>query len=212
MRPRISSVWLSWDFSLLKPGRHTGGRSSSWGGGGPIASPERWPCSILPHGDCLFSVLAMGSLQALGPPPTWPCPLFWVPGLSNLIPDYGIGSLPWLSIQTSLELWVLTIRSSASLHSAWLALTQLPRRPLALTFRFLLVLFCLFVLAEPWHMEVTIQGLNLSHSCNLCHSCGNTRSLTYCAESENEPSPQQRQHWILHQLHHSSHTWFLTVY
>ena len=25
------------------------------------------------------------------------------------------------------------------------------------------------------------QGLNLSHSCDLCHSCGNARSLTHCA-------------------------------
>ena len=32
-----------------------------------------------------------------------------------------------------------------------------------------------------WHMEFLGQGMDLSHSCDQCHSCGNTRSLTLCA-------------------------------
>ena len=35
-----------------------------------------------------------------------------------------------------------------------------------------------FFLATPQHMEFPGQGSDLCHSCNLSHSCSNTRSLT----------------------------------
>ena len=34
---------------------------------------------------------------------------------------------------------------------------------------------------QPWSMEVPGQGLNLSCSCDQCHSCSNGKSLTCCA-------------------------------
>ena len=34
-------------------------------------------------------------------------------------------------------------------------------------------------LATPWHMEFPGQGSDLSHSCDLCHSCSNAGSLTH---------------------------------
>lgn len=47
------------------------------------------------------------------------------------------------------------------------------------------------------------QGLNLSQSCKLCHSCSNAGSLTHCPRLGTEPAPSHRQHWILNPLHHS---------
>ena len=45
---------------------------------------------------------------------------------------------------------------------------------------FLIYLFP-FILAALRHMEFPGQGSDLSHRCDLCHSCGNTGSLTHCA-------------------------------
>ena len=42
----------------------------------------------------------------------------------------------------------------------------------------LLLLFLLMFWLHLWHMEVPRPGIN------LCHSCGNTRSLTHCATAE----------------------------
>ena len=49
---------------------------------------------------------------------------------------------------------------------------------------------------HPWHMEVSRPGLNLSCSCDLYHSCSNTRSSTHCTKLEIKPVPLQRQYWI----------------
>ena len=46
------------------------------------------------------------------------------------------------------------------------------------------------------------QGLNLSCSCDLCHSCGTCRSLTQFAGQGIEP------HWILSLLCHSGNSYF----
>ena len=55
--------------------------------------------------------------------------------------------------------------------------------------------FCLlFVFAfwlHPQHMEVPWVGLNLSLSCDLHHSCGNTGTLTHCARLGIQPVPLQ---------------------
>ena len=40
-----------------------------------------------------------------------------------------------------------------------------------------LIFFCPYL----QHMNFLGWGLNLSHSCNLCHSYGNAGSLTHCA-------------------------------
>lgn len=37
-----------------------------------------------------------------------------------------------------------------------------------------------FFLATPWHVEFPSQGSDLSHSCDLCCTWGNTGSLTHC--------------------------------
>ena len=50
--------------------------------------------------------------------------------------------------------------------------------------------FCLFVfsfLTPPRHMEFPSQGSDLSHSFDLCCSCGNARSSTHCAGLGIEP-------------------------
>lgn len=39
-------------------------------------------------------------------------------------------------------------------------------------------------------------GSNVSHSCDLCHSCGNTKSLTHCTGPGSIPKLPQRQHQI----------------
>ena len=53
---------------------------------------------------------------------------------------------------------------------------------------FLLLLFFFGYIHSIW--KFPIQGLNRSHSCNLCHS--NTRSITCCAGSGIEPVSPQR--------------------
>ena len=53
-----------------------------------------------------------------------------------------------------------------------------------LFFSFFLFFFFSFSSA-PQLMEFLDQGSDPSHSCNLCHSYGNARSLTHCAEPGN---------------------------
>ena len=48
-------------------------------------------------------------------------------------------------------------------------------------------IFFFSFLATSWHMEFPGQGSDPSHSCNLRHSCGNTGSLTHCAEPRIKP-------------------------
>ena len=47
--------------------------------------------------------------------------------------------------------------------------------------------FSLFFFGHPRHLEFPSQGSDPSHSCHLCCSCGNARSLTHCAGLEMEP-------------------------
>jgi len=47
----------------------------------------------------------------------------------------------------------------------------------------LLFFFSLSFLASPRQIEFLGQGSDSSHSCKLCHSCGNARSLTNCART-----------------------------
>ena len=48
------------------------------------------------------------------------------------------------------------------------------------SYNFLEMFFFSFLfLAALWHMEFRGQGSDLSHSCDLLHSCGNAGSLTY---------------------------------
>ena len=62
--------------------------------------------------------------------------------------------------------------------------------------KYLLGVFCLFVLfcygctCGMW--KFSGQGSNLSHSCDLCHSCSNTESLTHCAGLGTEPMLHQQ--------------------
>ena len=52
------------------------------------------------------------------------------------------------------------------------------------------------------HMKFPGQGSDLSWGFNLCHSYGNTGSLTYCARLGIEPVPPQRQRQIVNPLRH----------
>ena len=62
------------------------------------------------------------------------------------------------------------------------------------------------------------QGLNLSCSWDLCHSCGNARSLTHCAGRGIEPvihqppKPLQRQCRILNPLCHSGNSYSIVYW
>ena len=67
--------------------------------------------------------------------------------------------------------------------------------PFGTLFYFYFLFFLLF-LATPWLMEFPGQRLNPSQSCDLCHSCGNTRSLTLCAGPVIKPTS------LLLQRHH----------
>ena len=60
---------------------------------------------------------------------------------------------------------------------------------------FLLFCFFLFFFFSHAHSiwKFLGQGLNLSWSCDLLHSCSNARSLTHCAWLGIEPAPPQRQ-------------------
>ena len=51
-------------------------------------------------------------------------------------------------------------------------------------------LFLSFLPPCSQHIEFLGQGLNLSHSCDLHHSCSNTGSLTHCARLGMEPVSQ----------------------
>lgn len=42
--------------------------------------------------------------------------------------------------------------------------------------------YCGLFQPHPWHIEFRGQGSNLSHSCDLCHSCGNN-PLCWAGES-----------------------------
>ena len=55
-------------------------------------------------------------------------------------------------------------------------------------------------------MGVPVPGLSPSHSSDLHHSFGNTRSLTHSAGLGIKPMPLQRQHWILNPLHHKGNS------
>ena len=44
-----------------------------------------------------------------------------------------------------------------------------------------------------FHWKFRGQGLNLSQSCDLYHSCGNSGPLTHCAGPGIKPAPPQRQ-------------------
>ena len=48
----------------------------------------------------------------------------------------------------------------------------------------------IFLSATLWHLEFPGQGSDLSHSWDLCCSCGNVRSLTYGAELGIKPASQ----------------------
>ena len=50
--------------------------------------------------------------------------------------------------------------------------------------------FFFFFLAAPQRVELPGQGSDLSHSYELCWSCGNAGSLTHCAGPGIEPSSQ----------------------
>ena len=52
-----------------------------------------------------------------------------------------------------------------------------------------LVFFFSFLAAQQ-HMEFPSQGLDPSHSCDACCSCGNAGSLTHCAWPGTEPASQ----------------------
>ena len=49
---------------------------------------------------------------------------------------------------------------------------------------------CFSSLATLWHMEFPEQGPDLSHSCKLCCSCSDSRSLTHCARPGIKPASQ----------------------
>ena len=76
------------------------------------------------------------------------------------------------------------------------------------------VLYCLFFCCCYAHgiWRFLGQGLNLSYICDLCHSCGNARSLTHGTGPRTKPAPQQeseplqRQHQILNLLCHSGNS------
>ena len=54
---------------------------------------------------------------------------------------------------------------------------------------FIIIIF--FLLATPWLMAFLDNGSDPSCSCNLCCSCANTGSLTYCAGPGIEPETQR---------------------
>ena len=64
--------------------------------------------------------------------------------------------------------------------------------------------FFLF-LATPQRMEFPGQGSDPSCSCNLSHSCGNTRSLTHCARPGIKPASQCSQDPLI-MLHRSGNS------
>ena len=76
------------------------------------------------------------------------------------------------------------------------------------TFQIINIIFFSF-LATPVAYGSSGPGTNLSHNCNLCHSCGKAGSLMHCAGlgikpiPQQQPEPPQRQHSILTLLCHS---------
>ena len=73
---------------------------------------------------------------------------------------------------------------------------------------FLLKMFHSFVVFGQIHgiWKFVGQGSNLSHSCDLCHSCGNAGLLAHCTGWGIEPALLQRQPWILNLLHHNGNS------
>lgn len=59
------------------------------------------------------------------------------------------------------------------------------------TFQIINIIFFSF-LATPVAYGSSGPGTNLSHNCNLCHSCGKAGSLMHCAGLGIKPIPQQQ--------------------
>ena len=55
----------------------------------------------------------------------------------------------------------------------------------------ILFIYLRFFFGHPRRMEFPGQGSDLSCSCDLCHSCSNMGSLTYCAGPGIEPTSQR---------------------
>ena len=77
--------------------------------------------------------------------------------------------------------------SLSSFLSSFLPPSSLPSF-LSLSF-FPFVLFFFLFMAAPFFLD---PGVDPSCSCNICLSCGNTRSLTHCAGPGIKPTPPQR--------------------
>ena len=67
-------------------------------------------------------------------------------------------------------------------------------------------LFCFF---GHTHGILTFpgQGLNLTCSSDLHYSCSDAGSFSQCSRLGMEPTPPQKQPWILNLLCHSENTW-----
>ena len=72
-----------------------------------------------------------------------------------------------------------------------------------LAFKFLLSFFSSCT-CGPW--KFLGQGSNLSHSCDLCHSCSNAGSGTHCARLGIRLMLPQRQRGLLNPLCHSGNS------
>ena len=71
--------------------------------------------------------------------------------------------------------------------SGRVGITVVPPRRLKFN---IMILFFPSFLAATQHTEFWGQGSAVSHSCNLCSSCSNTRSSTLCAWPGIEPASQ----------------------
>ena len=80
----------------------------------------------------------------------------------------------WIILMTSFWIWKLCCNCMRSEHWRWLG-----EGYMGFPYTFLSSLLFLSCAHGMW--KFTGQGSNPSHSCNLCHSCGNSGSLIHCA-------------------------------
>ena len=113
--------------------------------------------------------------------------LFWYSLTQEIATNSREFHVPFAQLQLMLN---LQNHNTLSKLGNWHRTVLLTQVETVLGFYMQLCNFFFPFLTTPWHMEFPGQGSDLSSSCHLPWSCGNTGSLTLCAGLGIEPTSQ----------------------
>ena len=142
----------------------------------PRSEPHLWPTPQLAP---VLPPLAHWARPGIEPASSWTLIRFLTCWATTWTP-IGMYLLPFYYLSSSCFCSSFLFISSTFCFSHWVLMIFFYSLPmfLYLCFGFF---FSFSFLAVPRHMEFPGQGSEGSHSCNLCCSCSNARSLTHCA-------------------------------